>query len=432
MKVKKMDILISGFALFAIFFGAGNLIFPPYLGVMSGQFWKEAMSGFLLADPVLPVLGVIATAHVGGRAQDLGRRVSPGFAKLLGTIAILSIGPFFAVPRTAATVHEIAVGQVFPNLPSSVTSIVFFLLTLILIFNESGVIDKVGAYLTPILLVILGAIFVKSLTTPPEPMVEVVRQDFFKLGFKEGYQTMDALGAALVTGIVVTDLKRRGYTEREDLFKAMLGVGLVCFILLSIVYGGLTYVGVTTGSVYGIDATRVELLIGSVDRLFGTWGKVALAIAVSLACLTTSVGLTATCGNYFDDISNGKLKYKYVVVAATAVSLILSLLGTEGLISLAGPILSIIYPVIIVLILLSLFDHHIPYRWTYIGAVAGALAISLIENLNGIFGWFGALEGFIAELPLSNIGFNWLIPAIICSAVCTIAEKAINKPKAKI
>src|SRR5699024_1251937 len=183
MKVIKMDILISGFALFAIFCGAGNLIFPPYLGVMSGQSWKEAMFGFLLADPVLPVLGVIATAHVGGRAQDLGKRVSPNFAKLLGTIAILSIGPLFAVPRTAATVHEIAVGQVFPNLPSSITSVVFFLLTLILIFNESVVIDMVGTCLTPVLLVILGAIFIKSLVAPAVPMVEVPHQDFFKLGF---------------------------------------------------------------------------------------------------------------------------------------------------------------------------------------------------------------------------------------------------------
>lgn len=118
MEIKRKDIIICGFALFAIFFGAGNLIFPPYLGILSGNRWYVAMFAFLLSDPVLPILGVIVTAKLGGRADDLGKRVGPKFAKLVGTVAILTIGPFFAVPRTGATTHEIFIRPLFPSVPS--------------------------------------------------------------------------------------------------------------------------------------------------------------------------------------------------------------------------------------------------------------------------------------------------------------------------
>ena len=155
MDIKKKDIITCGFALFAIFFGAGNLIFPPYLGVLSGDRWFESMIGFLLTDPVLPILGVLVTMKLGGRADDLGKRVSPKFAKLIGMVAILTIGPFFAVPRTGATTHEIFVQPVFGSgVPIIVTSIVFFAITLWLAINPSKVIDYVGNILKPILLVI--------------------------------------------------------------------------------------------------------------------------------------------------------------------------------------------------------------------------------------------------------------------------------------
>ena len=130
MNIKRKDIIVCGFALFAIFFGAGNMIFPPYLGVLSGDRWLTASTGFILSDPVLPILGVIVTARLGGRAIDLGKRVGWKFSAIISARCILIIGPFFAVPRTGATTHEMFVAPNLPSVPPLVTSIVFFGLTL--------------------------------------------------------------------------------------------------------------------------------------------------------------------------------------------------------------------------------------------------------------------------------------------------------------
>lgn len=431
--IKKKDIITCGFALFAIFFGAGNLIFPPYLGVLSGDRWFESMIGFLMTDPVLPILGVLVTMKLGGRADDLGKRVSPKFAKLIGMVAILTIGPFFAVPRTGATTHEIFVQPLFgANAPIMITAIVFFAITLWISINPSKVIDYVGNILTPVLLVILTVIVVKSVIAPPDILAVTETTGLFANGFKEGYQTMDALGAALMAGIVSTDLIRRGYKDEKTKMKASIGVGIVAFVLLALVYGGLTYAGATVGGHYTADTPRTELLIGMTSLLLGDLGKFALGFAVALACLTTSTGLVSTCGNYFETISNGKLKYKMVVTVATVLSFIISLLGVEKLIAIAVPVLTAIYPVVMVLIILSIFDSKIKYNWTYTGAVVGAFIVSLTEGLS-LFGQmsgnaaFASLGRFVSVLPLAELGFAWILPSIVGSVIFTLISKFTNK-----
>lgn len=428
MNIKRKDVITCGFALFAIFFGAGNLIFPPYLGVMAGDRWYEAMFGFLLTDPVIPILGVIVTARLGGRADDLGKRVSPSFSKILGMIAILAIGPFFAVPRTGAVTHEVFTQPLFQNAPILVTSVIFFGITFLVASNPSSVIDYIGNILTPVLLFILALIVGVSIFNPPGAAVTTEATGLFTYGFKEGYQTMDALGASLMAGIVISDLIRRGYKDEKVQIKASIRVGMVAFVLLALVYGGLTYAGSRVGGFYNIETPRTELLIGMTTLMLGDIGKVVMGVAIALACLTTSTGLISTCGNYFESISNGKLKYKTVVAVATAVSFLISLLGVEKLISIAVPVLTCIYPVVIVLIFMSVFDKKIVYNQTYVGAVVGAFSISLVEGIN-LFSIMrgqevlGTLMEAINTLPFANYGFNWLIPAAVCSLVFTLISK---------
>lgn len=430
--IKKKDIITCGFALFAIFFGAGNLIFPPYLGVLSGDRWYESMIGFLLTDPALPVIGVLVTMKLGGRADDLGKRVSPRFAKLIGMVAILLIGPLFAVPRTGATTHEIFTQPLFgSNIPTIATAVIFFGLTWWIAINPSKVIDYVGNILTPVLLVILTVIVVKSIAAPPGQVIATDNTGLFSNGFKEGYQTMDALGAALMAGIVSTDLIRRGYKDEKTKLKAGIGVGIVALVLLAFVYGGLTYAGAAVGKFYTADTPRTELLIGMTSLLLGDIGRIALGVAVALACLTTSTGLISTCGNYFSTITDGKLEYKKVVTAAIFVSLAISLLGVESIITIAVPVLTVIYPVVIVLIFLSIFDKKIKYNWTYTGAVIGAFSVSLMEGLC-LFGQMSGINGLIdlgkivSVLPLAQDGFGWIAPAIISSVIFTIISKYSN------
>ena len=439
MEIKRKDVIICGFALFAIFFGAGNLIFPPYLGIVAGDRWYVAMFAFLLSDPVLPILGVIVTAKLGGRADDLGKRVSPKFSKFIGTIAILTIGPFFAVPRTGATTHEIFVAPLFPSVPNWVTCIIFFAITLYITLNPGKVIDVIGKYLTPALIVILTLIVIIAIVNPPDAKVTTETTGLFTRGFSEGYQTMDALGSPLMAGIVITDLIRRGYTDKEVQFKASVQIGIVSFILLALVYGGLTYAGATVGGHFNADSERTAILIGMVELMLGNVGKVFMGVAVALACLTTSSGLSSTCGNYFETISNGKLKYKNIVYVCVAIALALSLIGVSGLIAIAVPILSAIYPVYIVLIIMSIFDEKIKYNWTYTGAVIGAFAVALVESINLASVMRGgtllqSAADSLRALPLGQFGFEWLLPAVVCSVVLTLISmvgkvgKTINDP----
>ena len=425
---KLIDIIICGFALFAIFFGAGNLIFPPYLGVISGNNWGIANVAFLLSDPLLPILGVIVTALLGGQATDLGKRVSKHFSMIIGAISILLIGPLFAVPRTGATTHEIFVQSFVPTAPQWITSLIFFGLTLYIAIQSHTVIDAIGKYLTPILLFILLLVFIAAVVQPNAGFQTTTSAGLFSQSFKEGYQTMDALGAALMAGVVISDLTRRGYTEKKEQHQMMFGVGIVSFILLAAVYSSLTYAGATVSTVYDANVQRPALLIGLIEQLLGSFGKVAMGIAVSFACLTTSVGLTTTCGHYFSTLTNGKLDYKKIVIATASVSFLLSLLGVDALLQLAVPVVSAIYPMVIALIFLSIFDRYIVYNWTYTGAVVGAFfiggiqAIHLFSQMQG-GNFLAELAGWTNTLPLHRFGFEWLVPAIIGSAVFTVISK---------
>ena len=425
---KIIDIIICGFALFAIFFGAGNLIFPPYLGVISGNNWGIANIAFLLSDPLLPILGVIVTALLGGQATDLGKRVSKHFSIIIGAISIILIGPLFAVPRTGATTHEIFVQSFVPSAPQWITSLIFFGLTLYIAIHSHTVIDAIGKYLTPILLVILLLVFIAAVIQPNASFQTTTSTGLFSQSFKEGYQTMDALGAALMAGVVISDLTRRGYTEKKEQHQMMFGVGIVSFILLALVYSSLTYAGATVSTVYDSTIQRPALLIGLIEQLLGSFGKVAMGIAVSFACLTTSVGLITTCGHYFSTLTNGKLEYKKIVIVSVVISFLLSLLGVDALLQLAVPVLSAIYPMVIALIFLSIFDRYIVYNWTYTGAVVGAFFIGGIQAIH----LFSQMQGgnFLSELaawtntlPLNQFGFEWLVPAIIGSVVFTVISK---------
>ena len=425
---KIIDIIICGFALFAIFFGAGNLIFPPYLGVISGNNWGIANIAFLLSDPLLPILGVIVTALLGGQATDLGKRVSKHFSIIIGAISIILIGPLFAVPRTGATTHEIFVQSFVPTAPQWITSLIFFGLTLYIAIHSHTVIDAIGKYLTPILLIILLLVFIAAVVQPNAGFQTTTSAGLFSQSFKEGYQTMDALGAALMAGVVISDLTRRGYTEKKEQHQMMFGVGIVSFILLALVYSSLTYAGATVSTVYDSTVQRPALLIGLIEQLLGSFGKVAMGIAVSFACLTTSVGLITTCGHYFSTLTNGKLEYKKIVVVSVVLSFLLSLLGVDALLQLAVPVLSAIYPMVIALIFLSIFDRYIVYNWTYTGAVVGAFfiggiqAIHLFSQMQG-GNFLSGLADWTNTLPLHQFGFEWLVPAIIGSVVFTVISK---------
>lgn len=433
MKKKLLDTIIIGFALFAIFFGAGNLIFPPYLGVTAGENWGIATFAFLISDPLLSIIAVMVVAALGGSALNIGRRVHPLFASALAAICVLLIGPIFAVPRTGASTHEIFVQSYFPSAPQWITSLVFFGIVLWITYKENSVMDAIGKYLTPILLLILFLIFVGAILQPNASFAATDRTGLFAQGFKEGYQTMDVLGAPLLAGVVMKDITRRGYLNKKDQFRMMFGVGIVAFILLALVYSTLAYSGASMSTVIDSTAQRAAMLTTIVKNLLGSWGQLAMGLAVCFACLTTAIGLTTTCGQYFEEMSKGKISYKKTILVTVAVEFIISLVGVDSLINLAVPVLTFIFPIMIALILFSAFDQYIPYDWTYLGAVIGAGIVGLVQGINTLSQLLGGnLLGdaatWIGTFPLATYGLEWIVPTFVGALIFTILA-AILKPK---
>lgn len=407
------NILITGLALFSTFFGAGNLIFPPTLGFISGDKWAITGLGFLTTCIGLPMLGIIAVALVGGRTEDLTSKISSNFGKILCSIIMLTIGTLFAVPRTGATTFELAVLPIFPGANSIIVSIIFFGITYFFAINETSVVDKIGAILTPFLLITLGIIIVKGIIFPLGTPINANIQGAFSKGFTEGYQTMDAIGSIILAQMFIGDLALKGYKDRKSQVNITIKSGLVSAVCLGVVYLGLLYIGATSSSIVSQDFTRTSILVFISQRLLGDMSKVIFGGAIAVACLTTSIGLTATTGNYFSKLLNNKISYKTIVLFNCLISGFIANYGVEAIIKLAVPILQTIYPVVIVLIITNLLGNYITNDKVYKGAVYGAFIVSIFISLESIGIKVPFVMNIINMLPFAKEGFSWIIPAII-------------------
>jgi len=405
------DVVVVGFALFAMFFGAGNLIFPPFLGYLAGSVWPVALLGFLITGIGMPLLGVIASARAGGSVEHLAGRVGPGFARILSMVVILAIGPLLAIPRTAATTFEMGIQPNLPWVSPALGSLIYFAITLFFALNESKVVDKIGKILTPFLIATLLLIILKGIFSPLATPTEGSLAAPFSSGFREGYQTMDAMASIVFAEIIIAALVFKGYAGVTDQIKLASLAAVVAASGLGFVYGGLMYLGATSRSVFPAGIERTSLLIGIAQGILGSGGKVVLGLAVSLACLTTSIGLTATVGDYFSNITKEKLTYKAICIATVVFSGVFATVGVTRIVQIAVPLLVLVYPIAICLILLTIFGRRSLHRAVYIGAIAGALATSVFEALTSAGVPVLAANNIINQIPLAKAGFSWILPA---------------------
>ena len=424
MKVKFKDSLVIGFALFAMFFGAGNLIFPPLLGVVSGTKWFTSFAAFLFADGGLALLGVIALTRTDGDMEALFTRAGRFIGVLIGSLMILCIGPFLAIPRTAATTYEIGIKPTIgTGLSPIIFAIIFFAIVLVLTIKPSKVVDIVGAFLTPALLICLAVLIIKGVVSPlGQPLERTLVDNLAVNGINEGYQTMDAMASCIFAGIVISSIRQKGYTERSVMVKATIVAGIVAVIGMAFVYGGLTYLGATVSPIYDNTVERTALIVSITEGILGGTGKVILAIIVALACLTTAIGLSSACGNYFSQLTKGKLKYEAIVVAVCVFSAVVSNFGVDKIIAIAAPILGMIYPAVVAFIFLGMINDKIKNNNVFKCAIWVAVILGVLHTLPGIkaFENVTALVNFAAtldKLPGGNIGFFWAIPVLIAGII---------------
>lgn len=416
--------IVLGLALFAMFFGAGNLIFPTSVGYMAGDKWLPAMLGFLTTGVGLPLLGVYTVIKIGGSLTDFAAKLGQGPSKIYGILIITTLA-LVAVSRTSATTYEMSIQPVFPSVSPVSGSVLFFLITFFLVFNPTGIIDRIGKLLTPVLLVMLAVIISKGIIDPMSSPIHNDSNTLFTDGFFGGYQTMDALGSVMLGGIITAALLQKNITSKRDQQKAATIAIIVAGLGLGLVYGGLLYLGSTSSSILPEGLSRTQLTIQIVEQILGSTGQIILGICVMFACLTTSVGLTATVGDFYADISNKKIPYKLTVTLTCIICALIANFGVDMIVTLATPLLIAIYPVTILLIASNLFK--ISPRMTS-GGVFGALSVSIFEGLSLTNFSVQIVVDIIETLPLSSQGFAWILPAFI-GLVFGLLLDLLNKSK---
>lgn len=422
---KYTDQFVVGFALFSMFFGAGNIIFPPYLGLGSGPEWILGFICYYIADIGLAILAIFALLKNGGDLNNITDRIGRIPGEVMVALIILCIGPFIALPRTGATTYEMFIAPLFGQISPLIPMLIFFGIALILTLKESAVIDIIGKFLTPLLFIGLIALIIIGIINPIGNVSGTAMMENVALeGINAGYQTMDVLAAMIFGIIIVKSVEDKGYKEEKLKYATARNASLIAGAGLLIVYCGLTYLGATTSELFNMNINRSELIVNITYGLLGNAGTIVLGVVVTLACLTTAIALITSTADYFHGISNGKLGYKLIAIVTALVSALLAMIGTDMIISIASPILSLLYPGAMTLLALSFLKEKIS-NWTLRFSVAGALFGSLLTVLYDL----GVPLNFVPSLPLNGSGLGWILFAAGFGIIGAVSGK-IRKPKA--
>lgn len=427
--------ILVGVTLFSMFFGAGNLIFPPFLGAQAGSATPLAFLGFALSAVCLPVLGVVAVTSSGG-LEKLASRIHPKFAAVYIIILYLAIGPCLAIPRTASTSFSMAVTPFFNSgkleWVQLVYTLIFFAAAAMIALHPERLTEYLGKRLTPILLALIIIVFAVCLINPAgeasSPVSAYENQTVVK-GFLDGYQTMDTLAALNFGMIVAMNIQAKGIKKEKAIMKETIRAGWIAGAVLLAVYAMLAYIGMISSSAFAGAKNGTETLTSMVDFLFGRAGSVILAVIFVIACFNTCVGLFSCCGKYFCGVFP-KINYKGWVFIFAAVSTVIANVGLDAILKFSVPVLNAIYPMAIVLIILSCTHRFIgKYRGIYIGAAFMCVVSSILSVLDSQHIVIPVITAFIRKIPAYDSGFGWLIPTAIGMAAGLIIEKVYTKIK---
>ena len=430
-RLSRRQSLFVGVTLFSMFFGAGNLILPPLLGVQAGRDALPALLGFLVAGVGLPVLGIVVVA-LSGTLGELAARVHPLFSRVFVAMVYLAIGPCLAIPRTASTAFE----MLSPLLPASWSpeasrlafSILFFVVAFVLALRPGRLTRLLGRLTGPslILLIVLvvGASVLSLAGADDLPSVAPVApydEGPAVQGFLTGYQTMDLL-ASLTFGIVIaSNVRGLGVEGDRGVMREVCRAGAIAGVLMVAVYGGLAVVGVEQGEALAGATNGAAVITASATAHFGVAGTVVVAAIFLLACLNVCIGLISCCGSYFAG-ELPRVSYRSCALVFAVFSCAVSNLGLDAIIDLSATLLGVLYPVAIVLVVLGLLRGRLAcagplWRWT----VAVAAVASAAEAACDAWGVS------LGALPLADVGLGWVCPVLVAALLALVLPPSDRK-----
>ena len=418
------DALVVGLALFAMFFGAGNLIFPPFLGLESGWEWPLGLACFVFVDVVISCIGVVAINRAGGSILAIEGALGKRAALILNTAAILCTGVIIASPRTAATTYEMSIAPLLGDWVGLLPfSLLFFAVVLLFTLRPTRIVEIVGKVLTPVLVAGIVIMVAAGIVSPLGPVVAPESVTVVADGISAGYQTMDILAVVGFAIIVQESVRAAGYADGRSQLAVTARASLVACVLLTLVYGGLTYLGATAATVVPHEVNQAVLITAITEQLMGQGGLIVLGVVVGFACLTTAVGLVGATAAYIERISDRRIGYRTALIAVVVIALVICNLGLTNIISLAAPVLSVICPPFMITVVVLLFRKRIRSTWTFKGAALAAVAASLVLTAHDVT---GALA-FVEAAPLYSFGFSWLVPAVAGAGAGTLLGRRFDR-----
>lgn len=421
-----------GLMLFSMFFGAGNFIFPPFVGKLAGTNVWEAMSFFAVTAVLLPFLGVLAVSESKG-LQNLAGRVDYVFAFLFTILLYLAIGPMLAIPRAGSLPFEISVA---PFLPASVDhqlalfvyTVIFFGVTYLLTMNPGKVLENLGKFLTPVMLILIVGLFASTLfvdlpaySAPQGLYAEVPMLQ----GFLDGYNTMDALAALNFGFIVYLAVRGFGVKCDREIAKATQICGGMAGILLVVIYFALAHLGAKSALLFPDTTNGAEILNRMSEYLVGSYGALLVGSIFLLACLTTCVGLVAALSTYFTDLFQERLSYRTWALIWTVSSMFVANFGLNAILGYSVMILLLVYPMSIVLILLANFNRYVSLNgFVYKATIYVTIVLSVTDVLGSYFPMF---KSVVNMLPLAQYSMAWAIPAFVVFVLSVLVSKMTKK-----
>lgn len=430
-------VTVATLMLFSMFFGAGNLIFPPILGANAGEGFTPAIIGFLIAGVALPVISVIAVAVTGNDIIDLARRGGRVFGVVFPVLVYLAIGAFYALPRTAVVSFSTAVTPITgwdSTQAAVIFSALFFITSFALAFDPSNLVDKLGKYLTPVLLILLVVLVVLSvinLNNPSPRATEEYADHPLTAGLIQGYLTMDSLAALAFGIVVVSSLRHKGISKGRQLVRGVSYAAIGAGALLMLIYLGLGYIGhiIPHPEKYSDGAV---LLTDAAQLTMGTPGLVVFGVIVLLACLTTAAGLIGATSEFFNRLVP-KISYRNWAILFSIISFGVSIKGLKAVLGIAGPIIGFLYPIAITLVFLILIEPlcRRRLRFTFMFGLFTAVVWAGLMSLNSLGVASGFIETLIGWSPMHNQDLGWALPTLAAIALGLGVDSAVMPPRSK-
>lgn len=427
--LRTKDIIALGFMTFALFIGAGNIIFPPIVAQQAGEHVWLAAIGFLITAVGLPVITIMALSKTEGSIEILSSPLGKVASLILTVVCYLSVGPLFAAPRTATVSYEIGFSPYFGTSTSSlfIYSIVYFAVVTVVSLYPNKLLDTVGHFLAPLKIISLAILGIAAVMIPAgyiPPAVNNYIESPVSEGFVNGYLTMDTLGALVFGIVIIHAIRSRGVTDEKLVTRYAIIASLISGVGLTLVYLSLFKLGLGSHEIAPNATNGAVILHAYVQHAFGNLGSLFLTALIFIACMVTAIGLTCACAEYFSQLT--KIPYKIFVFILVLFSLVISNLGLTKLIAISVPVLSAIYPPAIVVIMLSFFWKFWKNPAVVVAPVtAVSFIFGIIEGIK-VTSFKDHLPSFIQNLPLNEQNLAWFIPSCVVLVICIIIDKVRN------